>query len=248
MPEGAPLESPEVDPSLHFLVEGRVRSLGDGPGGKTHDAPTMLGLLDILSAVPTGGHVAEVESTTLEISRAPLLEVLEQEFEVWRAFLGEVCRSLAGVERAARIADSRVRDADDLVDRILLLRGTSPFAAVGVHLLGQIASEMQLFEVDAGAVLWRAGEPTRFALAILEGDLEARREGEVAFAGPGQLLCLAAAICGAPHYSSARARSRLCALRLEAPLLFDVLEDEPAGAVELLCSMARDAVGRRSTQ
>jgi CRP-like cAMP-binding protein len=240
--EGDRLEALDVDPSLHLLVEGRVRELGEGPDEGTHDAPTVLGLLDVLSAVSTGAHVAEVESTTLELPRAALLEVLEQDFEVWRAFLAQVCGSLAGEEPAPRSESSRARDADDLVDRILLLRGTSPFAAVGVHLLGQLATEMQVLEANAGAVLWRAGEPTRCAIAIVEGELEAPHKGGPLVAGPGQLLGLAAAICGAPHRSSARARSRLRALRLETPLLFDVLEDEPAGAVELLCSMARDAV------
>jgi len=83
-----------ADRSIHFLVDGSVRELRPGGPATRCDAPSALGLLEALAGVEPPEHVAEVESTTLEIAPSALVEVLEEQFELWRAFLRPVCHEL----------------------------------------------------------------------------------------------------------------------------------------------------------
>jgi len=242
-----------VGRSLHFLVDGAVRELHRGDAATRWDAPSALGLLEALAGVDPPEHVAEVESTTLEIARSALVEVLEEQFELWRAFLRPVCRALlrgddttwvAGAEAGGR--GVTLSPPIELADRIALLRAAPPFERLRVYPLAQLAAEMEPVELEAGSLLWEPQDPARHVLLIAEGVLRLKAHGGSIELGPGRIVGLAEALSARCYGLGAKVLSPLRALRLDAESLVDVLEDDAGAAVQLLGAMAREALARSS--
>ena len=247
----APGETLPADRALHFLVDGSVRELRRGDPGRRCDAPSALGLLEALAGVEPPEHVAEVESTTLEIAPSALVEVLEEQFELWRAFLRPVCHALLRGGDASWVAGAEAGSPGEalsppieLADRVALLRASPPFERLRVYPLAQLAAEMEPVEVEAGAVVWQPQDAARHVLLIAEGVLRLKaRRGSVEL-GAGRIVGLAEALSGRCYGLRAKALSPLRALRLDAESLIDVLEDDAGAAVQLLGEMAREALAR----
>jgi hypothetical protein len=232
--------------SVHFLLEGSVR---DGSADR-REAPAVLGMVEVLAGSRPPELLAETESRTLEIRRRALVDVLEDEFEVWLATLRHVCAS--ALERGMPVEPPaaepgatapRAADLADLAERIALLRRIPPFAGLGIHPLGQIASAMEPLVVEPGHRFWGPDDPAGHLLAITAGEVRCTgADGTVRDFGARSLLGLAEALCVDRHGYAAEARGVVHALRLDTETLIDVLEDDPDAGVGLLCVIARGAV------
>jgi len=250
VPAGAPLAAAVAgDSSLFFLVEGRARELRGDRSLTVHEAPALPGLLAVLAGDEGPALVADTDLVALEIARPALLEVLEDEFELWVAALRHACRSAlesggppSGWEPAA--ADPRdLGDPGDLAERIVLLRAAAPFAGLRLALLGQLAVEMELVAVEGGSVLWEAGDPATRMLVITAGSADVEKRGETLCLGAGALVGLPETLAAVEYGFRLRARGPLQALQLDGEALVDALEDDAASAVELLCALARHLRG-----
>ena len=233
--------------SLFFLLEGRVRELRGERELARLDAPALPALLAVLAGDAEPTLFADTDVVALEIARPALLEVLEDEFELWVAALRHVCRCAleAGEPRAdweAGIAEPEpCADPADLAERIALLRRTVPFSGLPIALLGRFAVEMEEVTAAGATVLWEPGDPATHLLAILAGhvDVEEAGRGQTERHGAGALLGLPDALACTEYRFRLRARGPVQALRLDAEALVDALEDDAASAVELLCVLAR---------
>lgn len=249
-----PTQQADDAPRVCFLLEGRVRS---DPRGRIsfHEAPCTLGLVEALADLRPAPWRADSVARALVVGRAQLLEVAEDEFELWRALLRTVCSEALrrGVARWAPprgpIPPGGGDGLVELADRIVLLRAAAPLREAGVHLLGQIAAEMEMIERNPGELLWDAGHAARGALLIVEGAVSSRAAGRAPIRlGPGALLGLPESLSGGSHPERAVALGRLRALRIDTEALVDVLEDDPTTAEELLCAIAREVVRARRTR
>jgi len=249
VPAGGALPSDGDGGSVHVLLEGCIRERG-----RRHEAPALLGVLDVLAGDLPVDRVALVESRTLELTRKALFELIADEFEVWLATLRHVCGQLprGGVPgavcvRTAGAVEPRAAAPADLADRIASLRRVAAFADLGIRALGQIAGELQELTLPPGAVLWRRDDAAGQLLAIAAGIVRCtERAGSARDAGPGSLLGLTESLCAGRFDYRAEARSTVRALRIGVDALVDVLEDDPEAGVELLCVIARGR-GSRAT-
>jgi cyclic nucleotide-binding protein len=229
----------EDDGSVYVLLEGCVRE-----DGRRRDAPALLGMLDVLAGVRPAERIAEVESSTLEIRRRDLFEILADEFEVWLAALRYVCAQaprseIPGAVRPGAAAAAAAAPSD-LADRIASLRRFAPFAGLGVHPLGQIASELEEVAFEPGDVIWQREDAAAHLLAIAAGAVRCTAgAGPARDVGAGSLLGLTESLCAGRFDYRAEARSTVRALRIDVEALVDVLEDDPEAGVELLCVIAR---------
>jgi CRP-like cAMP-binding protein len=235
-------------PSLFCVVEGRVRARAGEAGSVAHEAPALAGLLDVLSGEPAA-LVAESEAVALEIDRPALLEVLEEEFELWVAVLRESCRSAlaagapAGWEPAAPALPPS--NAADLAERMLLLRRVVPFSCLPAVLLGTLAAELEPVQAPDGRLLGEVGDSATGALLVLSGrvGVEPIRAGAAPSFGSGALAGLVETLAGGSHRFRLRASGPVEALRLDGEALVDALEDDAPSAIELLVALARHLRG-----
>jgi len=241
VPAGAALPGGGEDGgSAHVLLEGRVRE-----DGRSREAPALLGMRDVLAETAPAARVAEVESRTLEIARPALLAVLADEFEVWLATLRHVCAQAprpgsAAVGAGGPVGAAAQPGSETLADRITSLRRCAPFAGLGIHPLGEIASEANEVAFEPGRVLWRRGDAAAHLLAIESGALRCTEgTGPPRDAGPGALPGLTESLCARRFDYRAEARGAVRALRIDVEALLDVLEDAPEAGVEMLCVIAR---------
>jgi hypothetical protein len=247
--DGRSGRSDDETPCVRFVVE---ESLGpDADDATDRRVFCSVGLLEALAGIRPPALALDAPARGFSVARSALLEVIEEEFEVWRALLRCVCREALrrGISRwstPAGVVSAAHDELLEIADRIELLRGVTPLREAGIHLLGQIAAEMEPIERDAGDLLWDAGEPARGAVLIVDGTVSNRSAaGAPVQLGPGTLLGLAESLAGEPHSYRVEATERLRALRIDTEALVDVLEDEPATAEELLCALAREVVQRR---
>ena len=244
-------DSATPDAGVRFVVQGSVRP--DAGGGTFREAPCSVGLVEALAGRRPPAVASDSPIRELRIARSALLEVMEEEFEVFRALLRCVCSEALrrGIARWATPRQGVLRDVGnqprEIADRIVLLRGVAPLRDAGIHLLGQIADEMETVDRDVGDLIWEPGEAARGALLILDGTLLGRPEGGAPVRlEPGMLLGLAEALADEQHTLRVEVVHRLRALRIDTDALVDALEDEPTTAQNLLCAIARDVVRHKA--
>jgi hypothetical protein len=222
--------------SLLLLLEGSLR---DAERRQVDAAPAVLRMLPVLAGEPGPALLATTDAVTLEIARPELLELLETEFELWVAALRVACRGASSLDAPREPERGPRLDATRLAERIVLLRSTSPFAALPVCLIGELASEAERVVVEPGTQLWDAGDPASHALLIVAGRAEAEAGPRSRDFAEGALVGLPETLAADGHAFRLRARTPLTALRFEGEALVDALEDDPASAVEFLCALAR---------
>lgn len=229
--------------SVLFLVEGTLRRPA-AIGGEDLRAPRVVGLVEMLTDSACCDFATETGASGLVVEGAILRELLAAEFELWRAAARHICALLVGAraEMTTSIGNgipAHGSDLDELAERIELLRGVTPFRNAGIHMLGQIASQMRPRLLADRELVWEAGHPVSGALLLVEGavavgDATGRR------ADPGSLIGLTEAL-GAPSYPHRVASvgpSRALWIDLEG--LLDVLEDDSEAAIGLLCALGHE--------
>ena len=113
-----------------------------------------------------------------------------------------------------------------------------------------------VFELERGAALFKAGEPSAACFLVIRGALEVfSRTGDlerrVALAGPGELVGYLAVLEGAPHTASARVRESACLMEFPAAQFLRHYHGDSGTSVSLQQAIHRSllrALGRTNTQ
>jgi CRP-like cAMP-binding protein len=231
--------------AVHILVEGGVTVSPSGRPSCTVGPREAIGLLEVLARVEGGVEArATAESVTLEVDATTLFSVLDDHLEMTLSLVRELARRLLASAAAGLIWPSRpVKDISpgriDLVDRIRLLQRTDLFARTRALSLGEIASQFDECQVEAGTMLWREGDPASWLIVLLAGEVDASSDGGLRHSwGPGTAPGTLDAIAGAPRWYDARAVTPVTALRLSVDRLFDAVEDDFSMAEDLLAALA----------
>lgn len=245
--EGEPVDT------FHIVVEGRVRLHRRGEIVATVGPRERVAFYHLLAQRERGiGATAASRVRTLALDSDALMEVLEDDFRILHHALRRTAQLL--IERRRSIPDHAgyvtqpavpawpTREHLDLVQRILVLRGTMPFRRVRIRSLAELAKRMEEVRIARGELLWRAGDPGASTLLPLSGEVDARvPETRQRFRlGPGDSAGALEPIASAPRWYEARVVKDLVALRFDGEMLVDVLEDDFDMAMMFLAALASD--------
>lgn len=233
---------------LHFLLDGAVRLEPAREPARTLHAREVVGDLASLFRDAPAPRVTTLEpSTTLELGRADLEEVFEDDFPIFLGVLRALARSLArrtpafaeptpGSVFAAR---AQLATPLALVDRIVLLRRSMDFAGAEIEALAELGQQASELRVSAGRTLWRAEEPADHFVVVVDGTVHASAGTELLPYGPGATLGALESLALEPRAFTLTAQTDLRGLRLDTRVLLDLIEDSPAVGLNLLRSIAR---------
>jgi CRP-like cAMP-binding protein len=225
--------------SLRFVIAGRVRT----EGGEAHGPGSLVDA----GGARGRGAVALEESLTLALDMDALTELCEEHFGLLLAVTRGLARAQLVRWRARPpAADAphppdrqRVAALDDLGERVAFLAGCPALAGIPVHSIGQLAQGARALSLRPGELLWSAGEPADSVVALVDGAVEARADGNRFAIGPCALAGLLESIAAEPRWYTAEARTPVRALAIEIASVFDAAEDDSETAAHLLAALAR---------
>lgn len=129
------------------------------------------------------------------------------------------------------------------VERVLLLKGVTLFAAIPDDELGALAAALVEEEVDAGTPIVVQGELGTAIYVIARGRVRVHIGGRtLAVQGPREVFGEIAVLNSAPRLASVTAAEAVTLLRLDQEVLYDVMSDHPAvmeGIVRTLTTYLR---------
>jgi CRP-like cAMP-binding protein len=263
VPRGRPLlKAGEPVSAIHFVVEGRVR-VRRGPQ-TTHALPgESLGILELCAEDEEGvDAIADTETLSLTLTADAFLDLLEDYFPIFHTLLRRVCAlrvdqggdvpaeaHAADVSRASTVP--RARELD-LVERIVFLRRTFPFARGRLSALAELAQHVTEIRHAPGATIWSAGDASDHLLLVVSGGVACVPTGEAApfRYGPEGATGTLEAVAGVPRWFDATAEATgLQALSLDVEHLLDIFEDNFEMARDYLRWVSRHALDevRRGT-
>ncbi|HEX4338339.1 MAG TPA: cyclic nucleotide-binding domain-containing protein [Polyangiaceae bacterium] len=235
--------------SMHLIRRGDVAILREGIAVRTFRGGDIVGAIAALTRAPEGQHIiALTDTTTFEIDVSDFEEVLEESFALLLAALRGTLRGAlecrlqipgdAGYSLPP-LEPTRTTTELGLVERVLFLRRLNPFGAPRVEALAELAREMVEVTFRAGAQIWRLGEPSPYSLVVWSGVISAITETGQRFRfGPDSVVGGIDSIAAEPRWYIARAETDVVALRGDASLLMDVIEDHPDMGIAMLRAAA----------
>jgi len=235
--------------SMHLIRRGEVAILREGIPVRTFRAGDIVGAIAALTRTPDGQHVLAItDTTTFEIEASDFEEVLEESFALLLAALRGTLRGalecrlqIPGDAGYSTPPLEPVRTTTELglVERVLFLRRLNAFGSPRVEALAELAREMTEVAFRAGTQIWGIGEPALYSLVIWSGVISAITETGQRFRfGPDTVVGGIDSIAAEPRWYIARAETDVVALRGEAALLMDVIEDHPDMGIAMLRSAA----------
>src|SRR5262245_11517177 len=239
-------------PSIHHVLDGRVRVTRGDELIMVADPGTPIGALAVLARVPMAMRaVAETDAVTLEIDSEALLEVCDDHFSVVHNLLRYIARWIVGIERGegpqgptatdcclpARLAEGDL----DLVERIFYLRQFRVFSTASINALAELSRGLTEVRFGSGVPLWSAGDAAPYALLVVEGSVECTVPGDGPrfVSGSGWGLGVMEAIGELPRWHDAVTASPVIALHGAMEGLIDVFEDNTEMAMSFLSLLAR---------
>jgi len=235
--------------SFHIVVDGRLRVRGAEHGDAVLGPDETLGFLSLLARWPDGlDAIADADTRTLEIDSDDLDEVFEDHF----AILHNEMRTMASRTLRQRMdtptgryfapAEGRLTVPErelDFMDRLHYLQGSPVFKRANIDVMIAFASRTPEVRFDAGATLWRPGDPSGFLYALVAGRVRCNLpDGRWFLCGPGYPLGNIESQCGAPRWYEAVTETPVVALRAATDVFLDVLEDHFEMARGVLSVMA----------
>jgi CRP-like cAMP-binding protein len=236
---------------LHFVLGGELHVERAGqPGRRLHARDVVGDLAALFRDAPAPRIVAVVPSSTLELVRADIEEVFEDDFPVFLSVLRSFARALgrrtpalasATAFAARSIAASQLRSAPlPLVERVVVLRRSMDFAGAEIETLAELAQQAVEVSLSPGHELWRVNDPADHFVIVVEGTvLATRARGTDLYYGPGTAIGALESMSGDGRGFTVRAHTEVRALRVDARVLLDLIEDNPAVGLNLLRSIAR---------
>ena len=248
---GQSLVNPGTVPNeLHVIATGTVELVRGKAKALRYSAPETVGFVEMFAEDSVTHASALTDVTALRFSRANMLEIFEEEFELLQNVLRTVARYqlsllqlvIGGSRRAPwkPLIDVRPDRELDLLERLILIRQGDLFTAVGLEAGVMLATSMKQVAWKKGEVLWRPGQPSGSMFMIISGEVEARLEdGQTFEAGLGYPLGNIESLAHAPRWYTPTARTDVVALRADHDSFFDVMEDDFQVAEAFLNAMCR---------
>ena len=230
----------EGDPpdSLVLMTSGRLRATRVGAPSWTFDGRWVLGTLDLLAVRPrTRTLTALVDTHTVHLDADAWIDLLEDSFEAARgAVMGNARALMMFHDRLAPTGGFvPARSSPELlpaspmtfVDRLATLTELDLMRGAGVQSLADLAEATEEITLDEGQLVFARDASGGRVFLVVEGLVEASRQGPLVSArfGPGQVVAGAAAFgaWGAPWEARAVTRTRLLSFTVER--LLDEMED-----------------------
>ena len=238
--------------TIHLIVDGRVRFVRLGRSVGDREAPAGFGLVSLMADAETPRATAETDVVSLEIDGDALIEIMEDHFPILLEMRSVLARRLAVLRRERGIyhgESSALPEAGAWSDRpltyaerLLRLRRCSVFAGLGLNVLAGLARDDREQRFEPGAVLWERGDPGDRLLVISHGVVVGTpaAPGRPFRAGVGMAVGADASFSELPYDYRATAETRVVAIRIDAPVLRDVMEDHPDFAMSVLRFYARE--------
>jgi CRP/FNR family cyclic AMP-dependent transcriptional regulator len=130
------------------------------------------------------------------------------------------------------------------IERVVALHRVGLFADVPGRTLAALAQRAREVELDAGVTVIEEGAVEDHLYAIVHGSLRVHRGDEtLAILGPGGTVGELAALVPEPRAASVTALEPSLLLRIDKPLLDELLTDRPAlanGIIAALVAMLRE--------
>jgi CRP-like cAMP-binding protein len=130
------------------------------------------------------------------------------------------------------------------IERVVALHRVGLFADVPGRTLAALAQRAREVELDSGVTVIEEGAVEDHLFAIVHGSLRVHRADQtLATLGPGATVGELAALVPEPRAASVTALERSVLLRIDKPLLDELLADRPAlasGIIAALVAMIRE--------
>jgi CRP-like cAMP-binding protein len=134
-----------------------------------------------------------------------------------------------------------------IIERVIALQRVRLFADVPGRVLAAVARRASEHEVVAGAPVIVEGAVEDHLFVVVQGRLRVHHEGhELATLGPGATVGELAALVPEPRSASATALEPSILLRIDKPVLDELLADRPeltTGIIAALVGRLRERVG-----
>ncbi len=224
--------------ALHLVLEGEITAVG--AQSRAWRSRQVFGALEVLAGRGVSAHaVTTVDTTTLQLLAPDVIEILDDSFGVMRA-------ALRGLAAQARTRPARGRPAAPpavrslgLVERLLVLRQQAAFSGAPLESLVALAHASEEVALPAGTVMTQAGDAGTSSYVITEGASRASHASGVArLLGPGDAIGHLEILGHLPYEETIEAIEPLRALKIEAPDLFDVIEDHTDFGRAILATLA----------
>ena len=238
--------------TIHLIVDGRVRFVRQGRNVGGREAPAGFGLVSLMADAPTPKATAETDVVSLEMHGDALIEIMEDHFPILLQMRSSLARRLTllrhqrgiyGAESSALPENSSWSDRPlTYAERLLRLRRCSVFAGLGLNVLAGLARDDREQRFEPGDVLWEREDPGDRLLVISHGVVVGTpvSPGRPFRAGVGAAVGVDASLSELPYDHRATAETRVVAIRIDAPVLRDVMEDHPDFAMSVLRFYARE--------
>ena len=258
--EGEPIEA------MYILLEGTVDLQLGGEHVRTIAAPGRIGLIGLLasrSRIGQRGAPGDITAAStlsvLELESSLVYAMLRASFEFYASMIAWIARQLLEdppMEVMGSSCGKIEGDGDaelDFVDRLRWFRDARLFQHANLEAVGELVCQQSVIRADAGDVLWGRGDSPDRILSVITGCIEYEKnddashsEQDEAQTFDGQYLHgLLEALAGEPRARTALATDSLLAMALDRDILFEVLEDQPDMALNMMAELAAAAVRSR---
>jgi CRP-like cAMP-binding protein len=251
-PKGAALlREGEPVASVFLVVDGEVSIRRGGRVIGRAARGAGVGGLGFLARDTDGAEaVAEADTLALEWDADAALELFEDHFSILHHMLRSVCRDLVHLQiesgcqwfpQGPLQQSSLPLDRPlDLVERILFLRKSPPFAHCSINALAELSRAVLEMRFDPGTRLWNEGETGPSVQLIMEGTVRCRASTGCEFtAGAGFPLGAVEAVAELPRWHDAVTETRLVTLQGNVEAMLDVFEDNFDMAMDYMAAMAK---------
>lgn len=250
-PEGAPVRH------VHYVLSGEVEIRRRGHVVRTLTGRSVVGGLAALAQVEDASQVvALTDVSTFTFSDEDQRDVFEDDFEILSRIMRGVAHAYLHARRAAGEGagfapdDENVpvpRDPLGLVDKLAILRRTSPYRHAKLEALADLARESPEVRFPAGEKLWSEGDQSGFSLVMVAGVIQASTDdGKQSFRfSSGSIVGGLDSLAAMPRWYDAVAATDVVAIQVNYGVLLDLLEDHAEMAMDLLRVLASNTLALR---
>jgi CRP-like cAMP-binding protein len=249
--QGEPMDA------MYLLTEGALDLTRDGAAFGEIRAPQTVGFLPILArqvtpydAVVKAEH-GEVHA--LSLSTDTLLDLMADHFELLSATVKYFAERLwlefqelpAGALGFKPVDVGVIPDEKiDLALRILMFRKTSGFATANINALAVLARQVEEARLDAGTVLWRAGDDGNRVFFLVSGSIKCTTSDGREFSyGSGTGVGGIEALANRPRWYDAIAESKIIGFWGHTENLFDLFENQLRMGLDFISMLAKAQIG-----
>jgi CRP-like cAMP-binding protein len=218
-------------PAIHLLLDGHFEAPASG---ETWGPRQLFGALEAIAGRAVHDHViATRETHTLQLATTDFAEILEDNYGVLSTTRRLLARRMLAYDKLAakkHVPIERVTGPLGMVERLLILSASLPFASGNLQALSTLAQATEELHFAAGSRIQRAGEEPAGPLVVIDGTTTSLHTILAGLETLGEV----------PYRADVDALTPVRALRLPSAALFDVMEDHTDFAIALLALLAGD--------